>query len=106
MEGRLPAFVRIGLAKFLQVLLELAGGSNIVVVKDDVTLREAIVCMVSDPDHAVRLHMAGAVTTLFLSNQKPRLLLPQKEQKATFKQISDTLDRAHVVTVRSVKVWN
>lgn len=74
-----------------------------------VTVCQAMIRMVNDVDHAVRMNVARAVTALFLSPARSRvsdcarvtstvLLLDQKGQEETFHQVMDSLRLAYFIS--------
>lgn len=65
---------------------------------DGIPISEAILLMIDDPDHAVRMHMAKVVTSLHLvagSNQ----LVSREEQVQFFHQVLDMVKKAHLISV-------
>ena len=69
------------------------------------TLKDALISLCNDADHAVRMHMASAITTLFFRDSTERscdrhvTLLPRKEQEEVYEQILAMLDDAYKVMV-------
>ena len=55
--------------------------------------------MVNDTHHAVRMHMARVVPSLYLEDRGSRALLPRAVQEETFQEVSKMLENAHLVTV-------
>ena len=55
--------------------------------------------MVNDTHHAVRMHMARVVPSLYLEDRGSRALLPRAVQEETFQEVSKMLESAHLVTV-------
>ena len=74
--------------------------------ESSLNLRDALVQMVNDVDHGVRMHMASAIATLFVAeNNRSRscaghvTLLSHNEQEKTYETIEQMLHKAHLVTV-------
>ena len=75
-----------------------------------VTAREALVAMVNDSDHGVRMHVAKAITSLYVTTTKDRspssrqsshdtvTLLSCNAQEKTFRQVYEMLQLAYVVS--------
>ena len=55
--------------------------------------------MINDPDHAVRMHMAKVVTSLHRVAGSDKLV-SRDEQLKVFKEVSDMLNKAHLISVR------
>ena len=74
-----------------------------------IDVREALIQMVDDSDHCVRMCMAKIVSSLYLDvNQMETYcqsveaalpLLPRKEQESIFEKVSQTLTKAEMVEV-------
>ena len=62
-------------------------------------LRSAVVRMVNDQDHSVRMYMARAVSSLYREGKGVWSLLPRPEQEEAFQQVSEMLKKAHMVQV-------
>ncbi len=75
-----------------------------------VTTKEALVTMVNDSDHGVRMHVAKAITSLYITATKSKspaktasthpllTLLSCGAQEKTFKQVFEMLQLAYVVS--------
>lgn len=75
-----------------------------------VTIRQALVRIVNDVDHAVRMHVASSVTSLFLFSVHVRsrgddrtlarnvVLLDRRRQEETFHQVMDSLRLAYFIS--------
>lgn len=72
--------------------------------EDHISPRKALVTMVNDTHHAVRMHMARVVLSLYLGDQTSQALLPRSVQEETFQEVSKMLETAHMVTVSSLCV--
>ena len=73
----------------------------------ELSLCEALVRMVNDSDHAVRMHMAWAVTVLYRSRVEgvelgAWPLLSREEQRDVFQQVNKMLQKAYLVTVSGI----
>ena len=69
------------------------------------SLKDAMVSLVNDVDHGVRMHMASAVTSLFFcdgskkSHDSHVMLLPRDEQEKVYQQVLTMLQDAYQVMV-------
>ena len=61
--------------------------------------------MVNDTHHAVRMHMARVVLSLYFGDRSSQAFLPRPVQEETFQEVSKMLETAHMVTVSSLCVW-
>ena len=66
---------------------------------ESLPLRAALVQMVNDLDHSVRMYMAKAVSSLHHGGQGVWSLLPRPDQEEVFQQVSEMLKKAHMVQV-------
>ena len=67
---------------------------------EEITLREALIRMVNDPDHSVRMHLAKVVTSLHSGVAGATVeLLPRQDQLETFQQIYNMLRKAYMISV-------
>jgi len=71
---------------------------------DEVPARQALLQMLEDSDHCVRMCMARMVPALYLDTRarasgRPLMLLPRKEQEDVFSEIHETLKKADTVEV-------
>ena len=120
--------MRLKLAQVLQALFE-GDSSNtwtsIVVkkrrkkgeapIEQFLSLRDALIQMVNDSDHCVRMYMARSIATLFLewsggescdrSDVSHVTLLPREEQESIFEKVSEMLKKAHMMEVCFKLVW-
>ena len=65
--------------------------------EESLSLREALVRMVCDTDHRVRMHMVKEATALYFGGEDG---LPSRQlQEDTFQQITKMLHKAHLVPV-------
>ncbi len=125
MEGSLFSRVRLKLAELLQTLLlqgKCSPWTNVVVkVKKKrgevaaetrvIDVKEALIQMVEDKDHCVRMCLAKIVSSLYLdpcrveayykSTQEAPPLLPRNEQESIFEKVSQSLTKAEMVEVCS-----
>lgn len=73
------------------------------------SVRQALVKMVNDSDHAVRMHVAVAITSLFVTcqpmphlsgpgSQDSVVLLSSQSQEETFQQVLEMLRLAHILS--------
>ena len=62
------------------------------------SLQDALLMMVNDQDHAVRMHMAKVVTSLHYTAGSKELV-SKEEQLEIFKKVSDMLQKAHLISV-------
>ena len=64
-------------------------------------MKEALIRMVNDADHAVRMHMAKVVTSLHYAavTGGDRELASLGEQRKVFLQVSNMLKKAHLISV-------
>ena len=62
-------------------------------------LRSAVIRMVNDQDHSVRMYMARVVSSLYREGKGAWSLLPRPEQEEVFQQVSEMLKKAHMVQV-------
>ena len=69
-----------------------------------VTLHDALIAMVHDPDHYVRMFIARTVPILFLANTRTLQLVSGDCQRETFEKVSGMLQKAHQVLVRDPTV--
>ncbi len=73
-------------------------------------LCEALVHMVNDSSHCVRMHMATVVAVLYYSRTSSKWvelgmgpLLPRAEQEEVFQQVTKMLQKAYQVSVSSTE---
>ena len=122
-EGSLPSRVRLKLAQLLQTLFlqgKCSSWTNLIVKSkkkkgegpaevQEIGVREALIKMVEDSDHCVRMSMAKIVSSLYLDTKQGSplpdscdshvLLLPMKEQESIFERVTETLHKADMVEV-------
>ena len=65
-----------------------------------VTLHDALISMIHDPDHYVRMFMARNVPVLYVADQRTLQLVSRECQLETFEKVSGMLQNAHQVVVR------
>ncbi len=123
-EGSLFSRVRLTLAKLLQTLYLNGKGSqwtNVVIKgkkkkgegkteQRKIVVREALIEMVEDADHCVRMFMAKIVSSLYLDPHRVEgyyqsmldapPLLPRNEQEIIFEKVSQMLTKAELLEVR------
>lgn len=74
--------------------------------REKMSLKDAMISLLHDADHGVRMHMATTITTLFFcdgskeSHDSHVTLLPRQEQEKVYDQINAMLQRANQVKVR------
>lgn len=119
MEGTLPSGVRLKLAQVIQTLFEedrASLWSKIIVKKKrkkgDVSSelllspKEALVLMINDSDHYVRMYMAQTIATLFVKGCSTEscdghvTLLHKEEQEGIFENVSKMLKKSQTMDVR------
>ena len=123
-EGSLPSRVRLKLAKLLQTLFMEGKSSpwtNVIIKSKKrkseggspdsktIKVREALIQMVNDSDHCVRMCVAKIVSSLYLDVHRMEAyyqsveatlpLLPRREQESIFEKVSQTLTKAEMVEV-------
>lgn len=129
-EGSLPSRVRLKLAQLLQTLFlqgKCSSWTNLIVKSkkkkgegpaevQELSVREALIQMVEDTDHCVRMCMAKIVSSLYLDTKLGRplqqscdshvLLLPRKEQESVFERVTETLHKADMVEVSKAPMFS
>ena len=65
-----------------------------------VTFRDALITMVHDPDHHVRMFIARTVPIVYLADPRTLQLVSSECQCETFEKVSGMLQKAHQVLVR------
>ena len=66
---------------------------------EGVTIHEALLQMINDTDHAVRMHMAKVVTFLHCVAGGGDVLVSREEQLQIFQKVSDMLKKANLISV-------
>ena len=108
LEDHLSVSTRVQLARTIRAYLEVDPQTTWMTItvkkkkKNDpeetaVTLHDALIAMVHDPDHYVRMFIARTVPILFLANTRTLQLVSGDCQRETFEKVSGMLQKAHQV---------
>eukprot|EP00731_Ephydatia_muelleri_P031937 Em0023g444a len=108
LEDHLSVSTRVQLARTIRAFLEVDPQSTWMTItvkkkkKNDleetaVTFRDALITMVHDPDHHVRMFIARTVPIVYLADPRTLQLVSSECQRETFEKVSGMLQKAHQV---------